>query len=262
MRGRAHYVLPLIIALATPGSIMMAASPAGADACLAAPKLPAPKGGRWYYRFDAKQNKCWHLVWEGAPAKAAAQPQPAAKQAAAPAPTVADDEGAKPDPQDARPLVTKDVSEVAPDDALVIVPPEPSPATDATEQPGATISASADAAPAPIAGPAALATPAEPIPAPAKVAAAAEPETSSLSQYVFLVLIAIALAGGAILYLNEMRRRRSDVLRMMERSAPAPRRLRPREPRQPVADKNVVRLSDALEQDISRLVHSRLRRAA
>jgi len=138
MRGRTQYALPIIIALAAPGSIVAGAGTANAaETCLTSPKLPGPVGSRWYYRLDhANQRKCWHLVSQGHSAAretAAAQPRSPKKQVAAPA-TVAADESAE--AQDTAQLITRNVSEVAPDDALVIPPVEPpaAPAADTTEQ--------------------------------------------------------------------------------------------------------------------------------
>jgi len=269
MRGRTQYALPIIIALAAPGSIVAGAGTANAaETCLTSPKLPGPVGSRWYYRLDhANQRKCWHLVSQGHSAAretAAAQPRSPKKQVAAPA-TVAADESAE--AQDTAQLITRNVSEVAPDDALVIPPVEPpaAPAADTTEQQTIVTKTPAVPAQAAIRAPADvsnLAAPAEQAAPQPSTASTARAEPVAMAQYIFLALMAIVLGGGAVLYVNELRRRRNDVLRTIQRPAPAPRNARAREPMPAVADPHGFRRRDDVEAAVNRPAPLRQRRAA
>ena len=221
MRGRRKHALAIVITLGAAGLSFMGATAgtaSAAEGCLTSPKMPAPEGGRWYYRLDHANNKrkCWHLVMkDGARETVKSVNAPAAKRVAAPA-------ASAPEPQDPQKLVTRDVSStndesnVAPSDALVIVPledqaPAMAPEQQATMAPAAQVQAPIDA-------PEVRSPTERAAPRPGK-AAAAEPAPTSVMQYAFLVLVMIALAGGSALYAAELRRRRNDVLQ--DRTEPA-----------------------------------------
>ena len=292
MRGRTTYALPVILALAASGAAItiLTADAASAATCLASPDHTAPKGSRWYYRIDFAnhQRKCWHLVSKDGGARETAKAAPQTKQVrkqvaapVAPAPTEVADEPAPP-AQDPQQFITRDVSNVGPDDARAMPPAEqpPAPAADTTAPQVAAMAPPAEAAPAPAAAPADVSNLSPPVerPAPqAKIAAAAEPQPTSLLQYVFLVLVLIGLAGGGVLYVAEMRRRRNDVLRVSRRPAmplrrapvaqeepPMPRRVRLAREEPPMAHdpREDTPLADDFETALRQLAQLRTQRRA
>ena len=276
MRGRTRYALPIIIAFATPASIVIMPTTDTANAaetCLASPKLPGPAGSRWYYRLDHANNerKCWHLVLSdrkapSATAKATPQFRPARRLAAATAADIAADEKMNPEARDPRQLVTKDASNVAPDDAnvapddaLVIPPVEPQ-AT--TEQQTASMSASAEQTNAPT-DVSNLSPPVErPVPR-TSAASVVDDAPTSMLQYAFLAFVLIGLGGGAVLYVAEIRRHRNDVLQIMQRSARVPRegRMRSEDAALRITGLDDFGLRDGVERAGQRLTQLRARRA-
>ena len=263
MRGCIQYALPAILALASPAITVPTAGSAQAATCLASPNRPTPEGSHWYYRIDhaQQQRKCWHLVAKDSGARETAKAVPQARAARrAPAAAVAAQDQAKPVAQDPQQLFTRDASNVAPDDALVILPPEQpaAPAPGTTAQRAAAASAPAEEAQAP-ADVSNLSPPVE-RPAPRPDIASDAPAPAGMLRYVFLVLVALGLAAGAVLYVAEMRRRRSDVLQLARKPAGAPRSVRmPREePNMPRA----ANLSEDFETALRQLAQLRTRRAA
>jgi hypothetical protein len=203
-------------------AILPSSNPANAaGTCLSSPRATAPQGSHWYYRTDRTlQRKCWYLASEDRDAASEAAPAAVQSRPTKRAALPATDEGARPTAQSARPFVTKEASNVAPYDALVIPPVEQqaAPPVDATTQQSATATDAAVPQEQATNDVQQFRAPMEqPVQQP--VAAATNNTVSvpatlgtNVFQFVFLMLAAIGLLGGAILYAVEIRRRRDDVL--------------------------------------------------
>lgn len=237
--------LMLAAAASLPAALSSSAVQA-AENCLSAPKGAAPEGRHWYYRTDrAAQRKCWYLgsaERDGAKeATRSARNTPSAKSA----PEPADDAESNSDntpaattaiAKPAAPaMVTRNASDVTPNVVtvpVVVQKPEPvaEPAAQAPEpvvaQPAAETSAAAPASPPEPARAQPIAAAAQP-PASAPSRAPAAETPSSPLHFIFLAIALIGLAGGAVVYVAEIRRRRSDVLSGLPLDiAPPPQRVR------------------------------------
>jgi hypothetical protein len=211
------FAAPIIaLAVSLSASAIFPSGSHAAETCIAAPNAPAPQGSHWYYRLErATQRKCWRLVQ---------QPQSAAKQAAA-APEPADEE-------DAAPAVTS-AGRVQPPRhgwltrSASAVPETPAP-TQGTPDRASGPADDQAAAPPPVPGGPEQASDATAPVAPVQAVepkqttiAAQEPAAASagpgMTQFVFLAIAGLGLLAAAIFALVGLRRRRSDVLTRIAR---------------------------------------------
>jgi hypothetical protein len=216
-----QFAFPVVGAVAALVSFSAVPTSSGsaAETCLAAPTQGAPQGSHWYYRLDrATQRKCWRLVTrdpqpQGTAKRAAAAPEPADEEDAAPAAEASTERVQSPQ----HGWLTRSASAVPETIAL---------AQGTFDRSGERADDQA-AAPPPVPGGPEQATGATAPVAPVQAAepkqqnvAVQDPAASAgrgMTQFVFAAIAGIGLFAVAIFALVELRRRRTDVLTRIAR---------------------------------------------